>query len=90
MKTGKTILPKCKADINAGTIPLMILKELESVYNFNTEDLIKNKLKAIPETIFSPADRKARQRIIKENLNKIKFQGKSEYDIFELLEARLN
>jgi hypothetical protein len=54
MKTGKVILPGHKADFNAGTIPLFILKELESVYNFNTEDLINNILKTIPEDIFSP------------------------------------
>jgi hypothetical protein len=90
MKTGNINFPPRKADINAGTIPLMILKELEGIYNFNTEELIKQKLKAIEEKeIFSHADRKARQRTIKDNLKKIGLIGKSEYDISELLEAKL-
>jgi hypothetical protein len=89
MKTGNTILPSHKADINAGTIPLLILKELESVYNFNTEDLIKDKLKTIPEDVFSPADRKARLRIIRDNLKKISLQDQSKYDIKELLQAKI-
>jgi hypothetical protein len=89
MKTGKSIMPTSKADINAGTIPLMILKELESVYNFNTEELIKNKLKAIPEDVFSPSDRKARLRTIRDNLKKIGLQGISKYDILDLLQARI-
>lgn len=89
MKTGKSIMPQSKADINAGTIPLMILKELESVYNFNTEELIKNKLKAIPEDVFSPSDRKARLRTIRDNLKKIGLQGISKYDIIDLLQARI-
>jgi hypothetical protein len=89
MKTGKSIMPTSKADINAGTIPLMILKELESVYNFNTEELIKNKLKAIPEDVFSPSDRKARLKTIRDNLKKIGLQEISKYDIIELLQARI-
>lgn len=89
MKTGNSIIPSHKGDINASTIPLMILKELESVYNFNTEELIKGKLKAIPEDVFSPADRKARLRTIRDNLKKISLQGGSPYDIKELLQARI-
>lgn len=89
LKTGNIILPSCKSDINAGTIPLMILKELESIYNFNTEDLLRSKIKSIPIDILSPDDKKARQRILRDNLNKIRLQGVSEYDITELLEAKI-
>lgn len=89
MKTGTTIIPRSKADINAGTIPLMILKELEAVYNFNSEELIRDFVKSIPDEVFSPADRKARQRTIRDNLKKISLQGGSNYDISELLQARL-
>ncbi len=89
MKTGNSIIPSHKADINAGTIPLMILKELESVYSFNTEELIKSKLKAFPEDIFSLADRKARLRTIRDNLKKISLQGQSKYDIKSFLQARI-
>jgi hypothetical protein len=89
MKTGNTVIPSHKADINAGTIPLMILKELEAVYNFNTEELIRGKIKSIPEEVFSSADRKARLRTISDNLKKISLQGQSKYDISGLLQARI-
>jgi hypothetical protein len=89
MKTGNTVLPEKKADINAGTIPLLILKELESVYHFNIEDILKAKLKEIPEEILSLADRKARMKILRDNLKKISISGKSEFDISEFLEAKI-
>lgn len=89
MKTGNAILPEKKADINAGTIPLIILKELESVYHFKIEDMLKAKLKEIPEDILSPADRKARLKILRDNLKKISISGKSEFDISELLELKI-
>jgi len=89
MKTGNVILPEKKADINAGTIPLIILKELESVYNFNTEELLRAKLKEISEELLSPADRKARLKILRENLKKISTSGRSEFDISELLKAKI-
>jgi hypothetical protein len=89
MKTGNIILPEKKADINAGTIPLIILKELESIYHFNIEDMLKAKLKEIPEDILSLSDRKARLKILRENLKKISFSGKSDFDISELLEAKI-
>jgi len=89
MKTGNVILPERKSDINAGTIPLICLKELESVYSFNTEEMLKAKLKEIPEEILSPEDRKARLKILRDNLKKISITGKSEYDISELLEAKI-
>jgi len=82
-------LPERKGDINAGTVPLLILKELESIYPFRTEDLLKAMIKEIPAEIFSPADRKARMKTIRENLKKIHIEGKSEYDISELLQAKI-
>jgi hypothetical protein len=89
MKTGNAIIPEKKADINAGTIPLIILKELESVYHFNSEEMLKAKLKEIPEEILSLSDRKARLKILRENLKKISISEKSEFDISELLEAKI-
>ncbi|HAQ20663.1 MAG TPA: hypothetical protein DCR40_15750 [Prolixibacteraceae bacterium] len=89
MKTGKLTLPEKKADLNAGTLPLLILKELEGIYPFKTEDLLKAKIKAISDKILSPDDKKARMKILRENLKKITNQGKSEYDISELLQAKI-
>lgn len=90
MKTGNAKIPEKKADINAGTIPLIVLKELESVFNFNVEELLKGKVKEISEDILSPADRKARLKILRDNLKKITISGKSEFDISELLEEKIN
>lgn len=89
LKTGTTIIPKSKGDINGSTIPLMILKELEELYGFSTEELIKGKLKEIPEDVFTKDDRKARLRTIRDNLKKISQQGESSYDIEELLQAKM-
>ena len=68
---------------------MLILKNLEGVYHFNTEDLLKAKLKAIPDSILSHDDKKARMKILRENMRKISNQGKSENDITELLEAKV-
>lgn len=54
------VIPPHKADINTGTILLMILKGLESVYKFNTEDLVKHIHKVNPEAVFKPSNGKAR------------------------------
>lgn len=89
MKTGKFILPEKKADLNAGTLPLIILKELEGIYSFRTEDLLKAKIKAIPNEILSPDDKKARMKILHKNMKKIISLEKSEYDITELLQAKI-
>lgn len=89
MKTGTLIMPEKKADLNAGTLPLIILKELEAVHNFKTEDLLKAFLKSIPERILSTEDKKARKKILWDNLKKISNQENSEFDISGLLEAKI-
>lgn len=90
MKTGTALIPEKKADINSGTLPLLILKELEEIYPFKTEELLKAKLKEIPEEILSSADRKARLRTLRENLKKISTGKKSEYDISELIQSKIH
>lgn len=90
MKTGSIHIPATKSDINAGTIPLMVLKELESIFEINAEELIKQKIKSIPEEIFTKNDRKARIKQINENLKKISSKEKSSYDITDLLNLKLN
>jgi len=90
MKTGCIHIPATKSDINSGTIPLMVLKELENIFDINTEELIKQKIKSIPDEIFNKNDRKARVKQIKDNLKKIISTEKSSYDITELLNIKLN
>jgi hypothetical protein len=88
MKTGIIKLPEDKKDINAGTIPLIVLKELESIFHFNTEELLSNKLKSIPSEMLNKNDKKARQAILKANMKKVVNYGVSEYDISKKLEQQ--
>jgi len=88
MKTGIIQLPKKKADINSSTLPLILLKELGILFDFNPEELLKQKLKSIPEEILNRNDKKARSRNIKANLKKLDGKGISQYDIFEMLAAK--
>ncbi|MCX6185740.1 MAG: hypothetical protein NTU43_01930, partial [Bacteroidetes bacterium] len=86
MKTGIVKLPTNKKDLNAGTIPLIVLKELESIFDFNTEELIQKKINSIPESLLTKGDKKARQSIMKTNFSKIKKANESHYDITSKLE----
>ncbi len=88
MKTGIVKLPDSKSDINAGTLPLILLKELEAIYHFDTEDLLREKIKSISEDKLSKEDKKARQKILKANLLKIKSEPISKYDISQRLEDK--
>jgi hypothetical protein len=88
MKTGIIKLPEDKKDLNAGTIPLIILKELEALFPFNSEELIFMKLKSIPEEILNKNDKKARKAILSSNFDKINNNANlSNYDITSKLES---
>jgi hypothetical protein len=88
MKTGIIKLPEDKKDLNAGTIPLIILKELETLFHFNAEELIFMKLKSIPEEILNKNDKKARKAILSSNFDKINNNDNfSNYDITSKLES---
>jgi hypothetical protein len=88
MKTGIIKLPEDKKDLNAGTIPLIILKELEPLFHFNAEELIFMKLKSIPEEILNKNDKKARKAILSSNFDKINNNANlSNYDITSKLES---
>lgn len=86
MKTGIVKLPTNKKDLNAGTFPLIVLKELESLFDFNSEELIKLKIKSIPESILTKDDKKARLSMMKTNFSKIRKANESHYDITSKLE----
>jgi len=88
MKTGIIKLPESKKDLNTGIITLLVLKELESLFNFNAEELLKHRLASIPETMLNKYDKKARKRQIEANLKKLLSSGQSEYDITSKLEAK--
>lgn len=88
MKTGIVKLPENKKDINAGTLPLILLKELEHLHGFNTEQLLMQKLKSIPESNLPKPDKKARKRQLESNLKKIQHANQSLYDLTSALQMK--
>ena len=89
MKTGLMKLPMKKKDITSATIPLIIAKEMGLIHNFNFDELVKQKIKDIPESLLTKNDKKARMRQIKANLKKISSSGTSQYDITEAISESL-
>jgi hypothetical protein len=71
-------------------LPLIVLKELEELFGFRTEELLKEKIKAMPDSILTPSDKKSRSKMIRDNLKKITTKDASEYDISELLKEKIN
>lgn len=88
MKTKGILIPSNKKDVNAGTIPMIILKRYEDVLGINIEELLKQELKNYPLDLLNAEDKKARMRILKENLNKIQEDKQCEFDITSLLESK--
>jgi len=88
MKTGIIKLPEKKKDINSSIVPLILLKELETVFGFDAEELLKAKWKSVPEDKLNSYDKKARLHQLKTNLKKINTTDKSIYDITAKLDAK--
>ena len=89
MKTGCIQIPETKDKLSSSVIPLICLKELGQIYGFNPDEAIKTLIKAIPETILTKDDKKARNRQIGNNLKLIQTAGKSIYDISDLIKAKI-
>lgn len=62
-------IPDNKKDLSASMLPLLVLKDLETIHGFNMEDLLIQKLKAIPEEVLTSEDRKARKRQLRKMLS---------------------
>ena len=88
MKTGLIKIPSNKKDVNVGTLPLILLKELGIIYGFNPEELMKQRVSSIPESILSLYDKKARQVQLKQNWRKVSSVEGSQYDILKQLESK--
>ena len=84
MKT-KTIELRSKKQLTSSTIPLIILKEYESLLPCKAEDLIKQKIKALPAEILTKEDKKSRRRQIGYNWQKITSVKPCIYDVSEIL-----
>lgn len=87
MKTSRAMATD-KKHLSSSTIPLLVLMEYEELLPCKAEELIKRKIKQIPEAILTKEDKKARARQIRENFKKIKLD-KCEYDLTPYLMARL-
>jgi hypothetical protein len=89
MKTGIIQIPEKKKDLNSSTLPLILLQELAAIYGFDTRELLRQRMKAIPIEILNKDDKKHRQRQIDSNLKKIKSAEKSLYDLSDQLAESL-
>ena len=60
-----------KKQLTSSTIPLLLLKEYESLLPCNIDELIKQKIKSFPSNIMTQEDKKSRRRQIKANMKKL-------------------
>lgn len=88
IKKSSQAMANNKKDLSSSTIPLLVLKEYEDFLPCKAEELIKKKLREIPEAILTKEDKKARARQIRDNFKKINL-SKCEYDLSPFLEAKL-
>lgn len=88
MKT-KQVKITDKKQLSSSTIPLLILKEFEAFLPCKAEDLLKKKIRSIPEGILTKEDKKGRIRQLKSNLKKLETVNECEYDISEMLEKQI-
>lgn len=83
-KSGQFLLPEDKKQINASTIPLLVLYDLAKQIGVNPEQLIKDKVKSFPDSVLSKYDKKARLTQLKGNQQKLT-SSNSIYDLTDLL-----
>lgn len=91
IKTPALAMPTDKKNLTSSTIPLIVLKQLEQKFGFNTEFEILAVLKSIPQNILTGEDRKKRRKQLLENLGKISspISQKTSFDLSELLMKKL-
>lgn len=89
-KTPAGVMPTNKKDLPASMLPLLVLKDLEAIHGFSVEDLLNQKLKAIPGEVLTAEDRKARKRILRKMLGLIASTTEdSPFDVSSQLEKAL-
>ena len=77
-----------KKNLSSATIPLLILKEYAEFLPERPEDLIRERIKAIPEEVLSKNDKKSRLRQVRQNFKKIESKESSPYDLSEILKNK--
>ncbi|WP_019988815.1 hypothetical protein [Rudanella lutea] len=89
-KTPASAMPTNKKDLSASMLPLLVLKDLELQYGFNTEELLIEKLKTMPEEVLTTEDRKARKRQLRKMLSLLMPEtSNSPFDVSEQLRQAL-
>lgn len=88
-KTGLIEIPTDKRNLSTPTIILLALKEMEKVYGFDSNTVIKNILKSIPNEVLSKGNKKDRRTQIKRLTEALKGSQRSIYDLSELLVATM-
>ena len=78
-----------KKQLTTSTIPLLLLKEYESLLPCNLDELIRQKIKSFPDSILTKDDKKSRRRQIKANMKKLESAGTCKYDLSEYLNNQL-
>ncbi len=78
-----------KKQLTTSTIPLLILKEYENLLPCNLDELIKQKIKSIPDNILTKDDKKSRRRQIKANMRRLESVGTCKYDLSKYLNNQL-
>lgn len=89
-KEGCFDYPKNKRDLTLSVIELLALKEYGLLYGFNPEEVLKSKIKAIPEGILNKEDKKNRLKSLRATLKKINFKEVSDYDLSNEIAKALN
>ncbi|ARK12182.1 hypothetical protein A6C57_18610 [Fibrella sp. ES10-3-2-2] len=90
-KTPVSVMPTNKKDLPASMLPLLVLKDLEAIHGFSVEDLLTQKLKAIPEGVLTSEDKKARKRQLRKMLSSVSSSTVvNPYDVGPILEVALN
>lgn len=89
-KEGYFDYPKNKRDLTLPVIELLALKEYGLLYGFNPEEVLKSKIKAIPEGILSKEDKKNRLKSLRATLKKINLKEVSDYDLSKEISEALN
>lgn len=81
--------PPTKRNCSLSAIELLVLKEQGMIYGFNAEDLIKNKINSISDSILNKEDRKNRKRSLNRLSKMIVENNTSSFDLSNILNESL-
>jgi hypothetical protein len=80
-KSTGTQLPQDKKNINASTIPMIVLNDLSQKHGFDVNSELMAVINRVPSQTMNTFDKKARKRQIRSNLKKVKAEEVCVYDL---------